>query len=232
MRHLLSRAEWHLYCCENCGPMGLIIEFRDPQYGRRVGYIHCGHVMYVVEHTDAQAEASSPLEATSPAPSREPAPRRPAAEPSAVRVLPLQTAGKPETLNGYVEWWLDDYLVADGQRVRWSRATKLRLDKFRSLSDAPLGSEVSVRGGRLHDGSLLATELTVKPTAVAAFKRDAVTSSDAFETLGLQRGALLESGGKAGVRSVGALIETGPEVDRVRAVLDRLLPAYVTRVGQ
>src|SRR5580765_2958916 len=88
----------------------------------------------------------------------------------ALVVLLAATAFRPvdqETtvsFNGYAEWHKGDALIIDGQRVRWSPKGKFKGTRDAQTFDTvPLGYEASGKGTRQADGSILATQLEVKP---------------------------------------------------------------------
>ena len=90
----------------------------------------------------------------------------------------------------------------------------------------PLGAEVSARGPRADDGSLIATELEVKPNGIAMFEREAAAAADSVETLCLREGVSFDVEGNR-LRPGGRLFKAGPEVDRVTRVLQRIVPPYL-----
>jgi len=53
---------------------------------------------------------------------------------------------KPETVEGYLEWFRDDHIIVEGQRVYWNRATRLQLGQSRTVASIPLGSEMTIKG--------------------------------------------------------------------------------------
>jgi Zn-dependent protease with chaperone function len=135
---------------------------------------------------------------------------------------------KPENVEGYVEWLRDGYLIADGQRIAWNAQTRLKLGRIKEVSAVPLGYEVKARGIRHPDGSLLAQELEVKPNGVALYENEVLRSFDAVETLWLRSGVMFDTDQRGRREDVGRILESGEHVERVRTIMARLTPAYVT----
>ena len=127
-------------------------------------------------------------------------------------------------LDGYAEWRFDDILIVEGQRVRVSESTSFRGSKgARSFWSIPLGYEVKVDGVRTRDGSVLARRVEAKPNGTAMFEARLHEASDTSENQWRRRGYVYEgSGGRT--QSIGRLLESGPEVARVRRITEKLVP--------
>jgi putative metalloprotease len=136
---------------------------------------------------------------------------------------PAATAA--EKLEGYAEFVLDGCLAVDGQRV--CPAPDLRFEgdgAAWSFATIPLGYEVKVeKGVRLSDGTVLAREVEAKPNGEAMFEAQVRAATDQMEQQIRRAGHFSEGRG----RSVGKLIESGPRVERVRRIVDHLLPEYL-----
>ncbi len=128
-------------------------------------------------------------------------------------------------LNGYAEWRYDDVLIVEGQRVRVSERT-LFLGKTRrgDLDSIPLGYEIKVDGYRNADGSIFARKLEAKPNGSAMFEGQVSSEFEAIERQWRRRGYVFEEGASGNSGRLGALVEDGPEVDRVRRMIGRLVP--------
>lgn len=202
------------------------------------GYVACADVALRAPLSAPEtvtAAAPAPSEQSPPAAPLDP-PERPHSAPPLATVeattKPATTAMPPtsakvETHAGYVEWLRPDHLVADGQRIRWNDQTRLKLGRIPAVSHIPLGYEIKVNGKRADDGSLLAQQLDVKPNGIAAYENEVRQGSDELEAAWMRSGAMFHVA-QDGTRSdVGRILETGPEVDRVRRIVGRLLPAYV-----
>jgi hypothetical protein len=131
--------------------------------------------------------------------------------------------GRGEKVDGYAEWHLGECLIADGQKVCPAPGFKLK-GEATSFATIPVGYELKAKGTRLPDGSLLAREIEAKPNGSSMFEGEIRSATDQAEAQARSRGRF---GGGDGETSVGRLIESGPQVDRVRRVVDTLLPPYV-----
>jgi Zn-dependent protease with chaperone function len=132
-------------------------------------------------------------------------------------------SGRGEKVDGYAEWRLGDCLVADAQRVCPAPGFKFKGEgEAKDFASIPLGYELKAKGKRRPDGSLLAREIEAKPNGSAMFEGDVRAATDQAESQARQSGRFGE-----GKESVGRLIESGPPVDRVRRIVDTLLPPYL-----
>jgi Zn-dependent protease with chaperone function len=138
---------------------------------------------------------------------------------------------KSVRLDGYAEWRRGNTLIVEGQRVRASSGLRFKGDgQARDFASVPLGYEVRVSGVRLIDGTVLARELEAKPNGDAMFENKLRTAFDAMEQQYLRRGRMYEEDGKGRVaHDYGKLYNDGREVDRVRAITNRIAPSYLSR---
>ena len=134
---------------------------------------------------------------------------------------------KTKTIEGYAEWIRDGYLIADGQRVGWDEHTRFKLGRIRSVSEVPLGYEIEAKGHRTIDGTLLAQQLEAKPNGIALYENEVVRQHGSLEEMWLQDGTMSLGEGRGTRKQLGRVLESGPEVDRVKSVMHRLLPPYV-----
>ena len=138
---------------------------------------------------------------------------------------------KEEKVDGYLEWRQGDLLIADGQKVRVSPSTKFKgKAEARDVASIPLGYELKAKGLREDGGVLLAREIEAKPNGGALFESDVKTATDEAERRAVRAGRFLEGDGP-GATSAGRLYTEGPEVDRVRRIVDGLCPPYVDAAG-
>jgi Zn-dependent protease with chaperone function len=138
-----------------------------------------------------------------------------------------QTKATEEKADGYAEWRVGSCYLVDGQRVCLSPAGKFKGGgEARSFASIPLGYELKARGTRGADGSLVATEVEAKPNGGALFEGEVKSATDAAEQKYRSVGRFYEEdAGK--VASIGRLYDSGPQVDRVRGIVDSLLPPYI-----
>jgi len=124
-------------------------------------------------------------------------------------------------LDGYAEWRYDELLIVDGQRVRATpRTLVVGNTSARDIESIPLGSEVKVDGYRDADGSVLARKVEAKRNGSAMFEGEISSAFDATEDQWRRRGYVYEENGQR----LGELFEEGPDVDRVRRIMTRLVP--------
>ncbi len=132
-----------------------------------------------------------------------------------------------EKVDGYAEFRLGDCIVADAQRVCPAKGLKFKGGgEARDFASVPLGYELKAKGTRRADGTLLAREIEAKPNGSAMFEGEIRAATDQAEAQARQKGRFTEGDGKKET-SVGKLIEKGPQVDRVRHIVDTLLPPYL-----
>src|SRR4029450_11427212 len=138
-----------------------------------------------------------------------------------------QTKATEEKAEGYAEWRLGNCYLVDGQRVCLSPTGKFKGGgDAKSYASIPLGYEVKAKGTRGADGALVATEVEAKPNGGALFEGEVKSATDAAGQKYRGAGRLYgEDGGR--VASIGRLYESGPQVERVRGIVDTLLPPYI-----
>jgi Zn-dependent protease with chaperone function len=141
---------------------------------------------------------------------------------------PVAAAADDRKHEGYAEWVLDGCLVVDGQKVCPAPDLKFEGEGAAwSFATIPLGYEVKVKKGtRLPDGTLLARQVEARPNGEAMFEAQVRAATDQMEARIRRAGHFSEGEGRR-ARSVGRLIEDGPRVDRVRRIVDDLLPPYL-----
>ncbi len=137
-------------------------------------------------------------------------------------------AAASETLEGYAEWYLDECLVVDGQRVCPAPGLDFEGEgAARTFATVPLGYEVKVeKATRLADGTVLAHRVEARPNGEAMFEARVRAATDQMEARIRRDGHFSEGEGRR-ARSVGRLLESGPRVDRVRRIVDNLVPPYL-----
>lgn len=131
-------------------------------------------------------------------------------------------------LDGYAEWKQAGVLIVDGQRVTADAATKWK-GKFTSIDAVPAGYEVRVSGTRQAAGDVLAREIDVRPNGNALFESDVQQGTNELEGLWLKNHAAFEADGKGRKVAIGEIRQSGPRVERVRYLANKLAPPYVDR---
>jgi Zn-dependent protease with chaperone function len=136
-------------------------------------------------------------------------------------------AGKPAMVKGYLEYRKDDGLIVEGQRLVTGKSTKFNgLGEATSPATIPLGYQIEASGVRGADGSIVVARLDAKPNGQQMFESDVKEATDQLEaTWRAERAMLMAVQG--GTKSLGPLHDSGPQVDRARGLVDRLLPPYL-----
>lgn len=135
--------------------------------------------------------------------------------------------GEAASVNGYAEFRQGDALVVEGQRVVAGTETKIRGETdARTLDAIPLGSIVEASGMRRTDGAIVADRVVAKPNGQQMFESDVKQATDSLEATYRQAGQFLMAAGDQ-AQSLGKLYEDGPQVERVRRIVDRILPPYI-----
>ena len=144
-------------------------------------------------------------------------------------LVPRAGAAVPEVqVNGYAEWVSDGTLVVDGQRVRLAPGGRFRGEgAARDAASVPAGYEAHARGRRLPDGTILADTIRAHPNGMALFEKQVLALTDEAEAGYRSAGAFYQESGNGRRKKIGRLYEEGPEVERVRAIVDRLRPPYL-----
>jgi hypothetical protein len=138
-----------------------------------------------------------------------------------------QGPGKEDTAEGYLEFRDGSALVVDGQRIVADAGTHLKLKDAAAVASLPLGYEVKARGVRRPDGVLAAKELEAKPNGSALFEKNVRQLTDRAEAEYRRAGRYYTELPHGRTRTVGTLVEEGPQVDRARRIVFSLLPPYI-----
>jgi Zn-dependent protease with chaperone function len=104
---------------------------------------------------------------------------------------------------------------------------KLRGD-IESLGDVPLGYEAKGEGFRLSDGVLEAKKIELKSNGSALFEGEVASMFDQVEREYRRKGRVFDADENDNiVNDYGRLLDSGPEVERVRRITDHLVPSYL-----
>jgi Zn-dependent protease with chaperone function len=143
--------------------------------------------------------------------------------------LAVPAAAKDEEkVDGYAEWHVGGCVIADGQKVCPAPGFRFKgAGEAGDLASVPLGYELKAKGTRQANGSILATEVEAKPNNPALFEGEIKSATDQMEQRARQAGRFVEGEGTSTPTDIGRLYEDGPRVERVRRIVDRLLPPYL-----
>jgi Zn-dependent protease with chaperone function len=141
-------------------------------------------------------------------------------------------AGKPAAVNGYLEYRKGDEIVVEGQRLVPGKKTRFSgSGEAKSLSSVPLGYMVEASGVRRADGAIEIARIAAKPNGEQLYESDVKQATDQLEAAWRKEGQLLNAAPDGSVASMGKMYESGPEYDRARGIVDRLLPSYIPKDG-
>ena len=131
---------------------------------------------------------------------------------------------------GYLEFRKPTFLIVDAQRVQVTSKTKFKgTGRAKSLESIPMGYELKVRGVRVADGTIVADQIEAEPNRTGSAEKEILAGSDQAEQAWVQAKKVYEPGPDGKEVSMGALHDSGPQVDRARRIVDRVLPTYVDR---
>ena len=137
-------------------------------------------------------------------------------------------ATKTVKVNGYLDFRKPGILVVDGQRVKKGSKTQLRgSGAAKNFDTIPVGYEVKAEGTRQTDGTILATKIEAKANGMAMYEGDVLAATNQAEQQYVKAGKIADVDAQGKEHDLGALHTTGPEVDRCRKIVDRLLPSYI-----
>ena len=145
---------------------------------------------------------------------------------SLVALLGAAEDGPPVKLDGYAEYNNGGILVVEGQRVYALNDTRFEGDGIHQLAGIPLGSEVKVEGRRQPSGMVRATKIEAKPNGSAMYESEVVSATNRIEKMWVDAGEMYVEDGRRR-QSIGNILNSGPEVERIRGIMLKLLPPYV-----
>lgn len=120
------------------------------------------------------------------------------------------------------------FLVVDAQRLQVTKKTHFSGGgKAKSPSTIPLGYWIKAKGSRAPDGTIVLSDLEASPNGMQMFEENVLKSTNEAEKSYVQAKKVYDQGSDGKEQVVGALITQGPQVDRARRIIDRLLPSYI-----
>jgi Zn-dependent protease with chaperone function len=131
------------------------------------------------------------------------------------------------SVDGYLDFKKPTYLIVDGQRIGWDGHTHLKAGKIKKAADIPLGYRVQAKGTRGKDGTIVASSIEATRNGSEFMESEVVASTNQAEKQYVQAKKVADAGPDGKEQVVGTLIDSGPDVDRCRRIVDRLLPPYI-----
>lgn len=143
---------------------------------------------------------------------------------------PAPAATKTVKVEGILEYRKHCFIVVDGQRVQPAPKMKFKgSGSAKNYGTIPAGYEIRAEGSRQPDGAILVTKMDARPNGSAMFEAEVMQATNAAEKQYVSAGKIADQGPDGKEQSLGNLKTTGPEVDRVRTIVDRVAPPYIDR---
>lgn len=139
----------------------------------------------------------------------------------------ISPQGKKIKLNGYAEYRKGDILVVEGQEVWITPGVNFKGKGIPSVDRIPLGYEVKIDGLRRPDGLVMARKVEAKPNGTALFEPEVMQATNSIEQEWVRSGRMFEPTEEGNEENIGRIVETGPKVERVRRIMDRLRPPHL-----
>jgi Zn-dependent protease with chaperone function len=132
------------------------------------------------------------------------------------------------TVSGYLEFRKNGFVIVDAQRLQVTKETHFSgSGKAKSPDTIPLGYEIKAKGTRAKDGTVVVTSLEAKPNGMGMFEEDVLKGTEQAEKSWVAAKKVSEQGSDGKEVVIGALSDSGPQVDRARKIIDRVLPSYI-----
>jgi len=127
--------------------------------------------------------------------------------------------------DGYLDFRKTNVIIVDGQRI--AKGPKTKVSGAKSFEAIPVGYAVTVEGARQPDGTILASKITAKANGMESYEAEVLAGTNQAESTWVKAGKIVEQGQDGKETDLGALTTSGPDVDRARRIINRLLPSYV-----
>ena len=130
-------------------------------------------------------------------------------------------------VEGYLEFKKPPYLIVDGQRIEVNEKTKVKAGSITAVADLPLGYVMRATGKRGADGTLVASQIEARANGMESMEQNVLAATNQAEQAWVAAKKVANAGPDGQENVIGALLASGPQVDRARKIVDRLLPSYV-----
>jgi Zn-dependent protease with chaperone function len=131
------------------------------------------------------------------------------------------------SVSGYLDFKKPGFLIVDGQRLQVNGQTKISAGKIKKAADIPIGYAVKAKGTRGKDGTVVLSSVEAAKNGSEFMESDVINGTNQAEKSWVQAKKVAEPGQDGKEQEIGKLIDSGPDVDRCRKIVDRLLPSYV-----
>jgi len=140
-------------------------------------------------------------------------------------ILVAATPLAAQKSEGPADFVKDSVIYVDGQPV--VAGPKTAFKGVKSIADIKPGFWVKGEGKRRADGVIVAVKLEARPNGMDKGEADIIKMSDQAEKLWVDKKMMFEPADSGKINKIGDILETGPEVDRVRTIMDRLRPQQI-----
>jgi Zn-dependent protease with chaperone function len=142
--------------------------------------------------------------------------------------VPSGAAAK-DKWDGYLDFKKPTYLIVDGQRMEVTGRTRVSAGRVKRAMDIPLGWHIKAQGSRARDGTIVATKIQAEKNGGEFMESEVLQATNEEEKKYVQQKKVSDTGPNGEEKIIGKLIDSGPDVDRCRRIVMRLLPAYIPK---
>jgi Zn-dependent protease with chaperone function len=139
--------------------------------------------------------------------------------------LAAPLAAQENKADGYAEYRFGDTLVVDGQRIVAGPKTKYK--GATNLGTIPFGYAVKVEGRRQPNGAILASKVEARPNGEDERELELKKVTTQIEEEWVSKKMIYEPADSGRIMKVGDIVESGPQVERARRIMEQLRPDYV-----
>jgi Zn-dependent protease with chaperone function len=138
-------------------------------------------------------------------------------------------AASKDKLDGYLDFRKPPYLIVDGQRLQVNDRTRIDAGKVKKALDIPTGWHIKAQGTRAKDGTFVVKKIQAEKNGGEFMESEVIQATNEAEKKYVQTKKVSDTGPNGEEKVVGKLIDSGPDVDRCRRVVERLLPSYIPK---
>ena len=142
--------------------------------------------------------------------------------------MPITRAADKAKAEGYAEYTKESAIVVEGQVIRAGSRTKYGTTTPQDLLSCPLGFAVKVSGHRQPDGSILASKVECEEAVRDSLDQQIEEATDEIEQTWVKAGEMYMQSEDGKRQTIGKILDSGPQVTRVRGIMRKLLPPYIS----